>query len=628
MRKKIIFVPKGIKYLTEIKQIESPKDEGLAGIKNDGLPNGVFNKGITNCGATTMALEDKYKTIIASPRNNLLINKNAQCPGTFLVIGGVKGEEIKKYIASVDIPKILVSYDSFHKLLDCIEDKTEWRVVMDEFQYLLLDSSFKSEVELKVLENLKEFPYVTYLSATPILDKYIEQIPFFKEMDYYQLEWEEKDVVKIQRTKTFNPIAAALEIIKCYKGGCYPNLQTGNGKIYYSTECVIFLNSVTNIVNIINQSGLKSEEVNIIVGSTEDNDILISKIGMEFKRGSIPLKGEKHKMFTFCTSTAFAGCDFYSTCATTFVISDCNRPNTSIDISTDLVQIAGRQRLECNPFRRFLYFIYNTNVTDISKEEFEESLAVKRIITEQEIANNNEAPKELKFKRIKDILKEQRMKKFQDSYTMYNKAKDQFVFNDLAYLSDRYGYDVQMCIYVSGAKVKKELEDNEFDVSENQLYEEFSEQLKCIITRNSFVKRMKDYCDYKDRQTKAKGMLLNFEIGTIEFKYPEVKCYYERLGGRKIKSLGYKENNLKKEILAQDSKNRICGELGKKITDGERITTENIKRMLSDTYQKYGIKKAAKATDLKNLYGFDMHECKIRMDDGSRKKGWEIKRLK
>ncbi len=54
-------------------------------------------------------------------------------------------------------------------------------------------------------------------------------------------------------------------------------------------------------------------------------------------RGSIPLKGEPHKLITFCTSTAYAGCDFYSTNATTFVISDCNRKNMAVDISTELV---------------------------------------------------------------------------------------------------------------------------------------------------------------------------------------------------------------------------------------------------------------------------------------------------
>ena len=114
----------------------------------------------------------------------------------------------------------------------------------------------------------------------------------------------------------------------------------------YSKECVIFLNSVTNILDIIKKTGLSPDDVNIIVGNSAENDAQIGKLGDGFIRGRIPLNGEKNKMFTFCTSTAFAGCDFYSDCATSFVISDGKRINTTIDISTDLVQIAGRQRLK------------------------------------------------------------------------------------------------------------------------------------------------------------------------------------------------------------------------------------------------------------------------------------------
>lgn len=85
---------------------------------------------------------------------------------------------------------------------------------------------------------------------------------------------------------------------------------------------MIFLNSVTNIANIVHQTGLKPEEVNIIVAKTEGNKTIVREIGKGFDIGTIPLEGERHKMFTFCTSTAFAGCDFYSTCASSFVISD------------------------------------------------------------------------------------------------------------------------------------------------------------------------------------------------------------------------------------------------------------------------------------------------------------------
>ena len=239
---------------------------------------------------------------------------------------------------------------------------------MDEFHYILQDASYKSEVGLALLNKLKVFPYVTYLSATPILDKFIDKIDFFKDIPYTKLDWEDKELIEVVRIKSPNPISAAIRIVENYKNGDYPKVLLPTGEWLESTECVIFLNSVNNNVNIVKLCRLSPEDVNLIVGASEDNDKQISKIGEGFSRGRIPLKGEKHKKFTFCTSTAYAGCDFYSESASTFVISDNKRLNTSIDISTDLVQIAGRQRLETNPFRKHIYFIYNTSITETNDE--------------------------------------------------------------------------------------------------------------------------------------------------------------------------------------------------------------------------------------------------------------------
>ena len=112
--------------------------------------------------------------------------------------------------------------------------KSDWRVVVDEFQCLLADSSFKSEIELHFLDNSRSFPYVTFLSATPILDKYLEQIDHFKDMNYYQLDWEEKDIVRVYRERTKNPINAALEIVRYYQNGNYPS---------------VYVNGETNLLN-------------------------------------------------------------------------------------------------------------------------------------------------------------------------------------------------------------------------------------------------------------------------------------------------------------------------------------------------------------------------------------------
>lgn len=615
MNKIEIRIDKNIKYLGDIENIELPYGK----FDRFELPNGILNKDIPNCGATTIALQDDYKTIICSPRNNLLQNKKDQYPDTLLVIGGVNVNEVKTYIAKTNIPKILVSYDSIYKLIQCITDKENWRVVVDEFQYILQDSSFKSEVEVKFLKYLKEFPYVTYLSATPILDRYLEQIDFFSNMNYYHLVWGNKEVVKVYRERTNNPISAAIEIVRAYQKGNFPSVFL-DGKTYYSKECVIYLNSVSNIINIVKQTELSPEDVNIIVGSSEDNDKSIAKLGDGFHRGRIPLKDETHKMITFCTSTAFAGCDFYSTCASTFVISDCKKINTSIDISTDLVQIAGRQRLDCNPFRKYLTFIYNVNKEEIDDETFQNYLNKKVSLTAKEVeANNNEKDSLLKDKRIKDCLREQKMLQYQDSYTMYDKISGEFVFNKLAYISEQYAYELQKYNYKNGLIIKKQLSENNFDVTENQVYSVYQEQLKHIVKTETFVDRMAQYCKYK-----SQGLCFDMVSFTLEQKYPELKYYYEELGGDKIKALGYKEKELKNEISVRHSTAKIHYELNKIFKPNMEFTTEKIKELMNEVYLKLEINKKGKASDLEKLYGFRIHPCKIPLDNGDRKNGYRI----
>ena len=611
MKKEVIKIPANIKYLTErdkfIEEFGKPFE----------LPNGILNKEIPGCGATTVALTDEHKTIICSPRNELLKNKHEQYPDTLLVIGGVDTIEIEAYLQTAELPKILVSYDSVYKLIGCIKYKSDWRVVVDEFQCLLADSSFKSEIELHFLDNSRSFPYVTFLSATPILDKYLEQIDYFKDMNYYQLDWEEKDIVRVYRERTKNPINAALEIVRYYQNGNYPSVYV-NGERIYSKECVIFLNSVNNIVNIIKQTELKPEEVNIIVGNSDDNDRQIARIGEGFKRGRIPLKGETHKKFTFCTSTAYAGCDFYSTNAATFVISDCNRPNTAVDIATELVQIAGRQRLACNPFRQFLTFVYNVNAEEVEQETFNEHLCRKVNVTLDEIRDNNNAGEALRAKRIKDFRRIPDNVKYQDSYTMYDEQKGEFVFNRLAYVNEQYCFDVQKFNYQKGVIVKKLLQDSSFDVSENQTYAVYQEQLKHLIKKEPFVDRMQAYCEYRAKQ----GLIVNLAMSTLESKYPELRYYYEALGADRIKALNYKEKKLLNEIHIMKTKNKIRHELHGIIHIGDRILTTDIQQTLHDVYDRLGIDKSPKAADLNEF--FEIHPVKIPTANG-RKNGFEIR---
>lgn len=361
--------------IEKVERIEVPENvEFLTNWDGFELPKGILNKGVTGCGATSVAIEDEHKTIICSPRINLIKNKVGQHKGLLGVYGDVKNDEIMAYLEKTETPKIMVTYDSMPRLAKLIDDKSDWRVVVDEYQYLLIDSGFRSDKAIALLDVVNEFDYVTYLSATPIADKYIQKMEQFKDVPYTELIWGDNvEKIDVERVVSAQPIDNAIKIVRNYQQGNFPK----NGE-YVSKECVIFLNSVTNIANIIHQTKLPPEDVNIIVADTEENRKLVRQIGKGFDIGSIPLEGEPHKMFTFCTSTAFAGCDFYSTCASTFVISDNKKVHTSIDIATELAQIAGRQRLACNPFRKTIVFIYNVDIgeknADIYKKSIEQKL--------------------------------------------------------------------------------------------------------------------------------------------------------------------------------------------------------------------------------------------------------------
>lgn len=598
-----IKVPQTINYLSE-----------WAGFE---LPKGILNKGVTACGATTLAIEDEQKTIICCPRINLVKNKCQQHKNVLAVYGEVANATIEDYLRSNDNQKIMVTYDSFGRLSKLIGDKFDWRVVVDEYQSLLIDSSFKSETEIKLLDELKIFPYVTYLSATPIGDRYMREIKELKDIPYTVLEWSNIEKTEVKRVVSKRPIDNALEIVRNYKNGIYPKMGDVESK-----ECVIFLNSVTNILNIIKKTELSPDEVNIIVASTEENDALVKKLGKDYEIGKIPLKGEAHKKFTFCTSTAFAGCDFYSTCASTFVISDNKRAYTAIDIATELVQIAGRQRLASNPFRHIITLIYNVDIGENEecayKEMLQAKLEISRKIAE---SKNNETDKDIRANSIKETVTSQKINKYSDNYVWYNSEQDCFVVNDMAYLSDCFAYDVQKENYENSVIVKKQLEDNGFEVTGKEVISNYEEQLECLIRKEGFAERMKRYCEYRQQRETCKYMFPN---DVLERQCEDLKVYYDLLGAERIKALGYKECNLKNEVASINNNAKLRVEF-KKLLANRSLSADRIKSEMNSVYSKYGIKKKGKATDLTNIYGLNVEKHRVTVADGKREYVYEVR---
>lgn len=602
-----IKVPANVNYLNEWVGFE--------------LPKGILNKGITGCGATTLAIEDAHKTIICSPRINLITNKSQQYKETLAVYGDVRNAEIESYLRNNPKPKILATYDSMPRLEKLIKSKSDWRIVVDEYQYLLIDSGFKSETEMILLDILKSYPYVTYLSATPIADKYMLEMDCFRDLPYTVLEWSKVEQRFVKRVQSKNPINNAIEIVRNYQQGIYASTLV-NGEKVESKECVIFLNSVANIVNIIKHTGLQADEVNIIVASTVENESLVKKLGKNYGIGCIPLKGELHKKVTFCTSTAFAGCDFYSTCASTFVISDNRKVHTSIDIATELAQIVGRQRLECNPFRNIVTFIYNVDAGENEASSYKAALERK---WQKSVKNanhkNSVTDKDVREDFIKETVDSQKLNKYSDSYVWYDSANECFSVNRMAYLNDCFAFDVQRENYLDGIKVKRQLEDSGFSVSGKEEHSDYGEQLECIIKKEGFADRMKRYCEYRNKKENCRYFIADT---IMERQYEDLKIYYDSLGSERIKALGYKEVNLKNEIKSKQTTCQLYKEFRTIFPIGTKALTNDIKSKMEEVYVRYGINQKGVASHLEKRFGIKMKPVKIPLTDGCRKGGFEF----
>lgn len=181
----------------------------------------------------------------------------------------VTKNQIEEYINTHKCKKFICTYDSNKRLKSILGGEyMNYRIIVDEFHVLLNDCSFKVYTEMQLLAELEGHPHVSYVSATPHLDYFLEQIPAFRNLTYYEIEWADFCPVNIVRQECKTPIDAAIKIIHEYQQGIFP-FAIVDGEVRQATEAVIFLNSVQNIVNIVLQTGLKPEEVNII---TADND--------------------------------------------------------------------------------------------------------------------------------------------------------------------------------------------------------------------------------------------------------------------------------------------------------------------------------------------------------------------
>ena len=673
-------VPEGIRFLGDWEDFRFDRFP----------PKCIINKESPGCGFTEYCINGPENVILCSPRKLLLKNKYDQhSDRVYLVVNemdkdpGVDkdlnkasktpiikiGEKVltleeeeeirlaknKEMIAKLygdlkqykfycelhKIPmKILVTYDSYHLVLETLTKmgiygtSHKFYTIVDEFQSILHDARFKSDVEMGFIERLKESMTALFVSATPMIDEDISDLDMFNGLPYYQLDWRAKDPSRIIKpnlivSQMTSIGAKSEEIINTYLSGNFESvivMREGQLQEIRSDQAVFYVNSVNQIISIIKRNKLSPDQVNILCADTEENSKKIhNRLGKKFNIGEIPLKGDIPKMFTFCTRTVYLGADFYSLCARSFIFSDSNSDCLAVDISEDLPQILGRQRLNENPWKNTANFYYKTTADyrKMVKEDFDAIISKKDKETESLLRSFDNALDLDKESLANKYKKDAKNSNYHDDYVAVNRIIDYStgvrrillvpVQNDLVRVNEKRAFRIQQIDYKDRftvfSKVREKL--NHDDYVNIKVAEFFKQYESC----KTIVDKLKLLCE----NTLDKEI-----VDVILAQLPDsdsIKSYYIALGPDRLKHLGYNVTYIKKELgIVTFSQELLINSIYSEFHIGEIYSLSNLKQKLTNIYDSINYSKVPKALDIQGY--FEIKEIAVyeKKDDGKRRK--------
>lgn len=537
------------------------------------IPSGIVNKVVCGCGLSSFALENKDKLILVVPNISMIQNKVAQYPNErrdesiFGLYGDISIKEFKIYLKDVLIPKVIVTYDSFYKLVPYIDET--YHIVVDEFSELLDAYGYRNKAINSLLNQVFAFPKLSFISATPIKKEYLP--PQLRELPYTKLTWEDEVPVQVMPFETTKPLSAVLNIIKKYKLG----LIELNG--HKSDTAYFYVNSVKMIRQIIDKAGLLPSEVRIICANTPENE---KKLDIFDIQSTL----DEEKQFNFLTSSNFKGSDIYSKSGIAYVVSNNQRLQTLLTIDTDIYQIAGRIRNIDNPFRNFVYHIFNQNPLSINQDSFDKLIENKIFATNEmlKIFENTESNQ-------KDIFLDNIKTNCEENY-LYLTENRQLIFDEIKLLQEKRIYDSVIKVYQSGLTILNTYKENNFEVLEETLDDIKSK----FLMFNNFKAICKMVCENKCDKQKV------FE------EYPLIKEGYEKLGCKKLKALGYDSFKIKNELNNLSNVDEVISKIKQLFEVGKFYSSKDIKVILSTLYRNMGINKKAKSTDIEEIFNVKM----------------------
>jgi len=553
------------------------------------VPLGIVDKKLCGCGLTSVALENNKPTIICVPNTEVILNKVGQYPNNRRkesVLGVYAGVDVQAklptYLATAAVPKIMVTYDSFWRLMPYVDDS--WVFIVDEFSDLLDVYNYRDKAVRRLLKDIKNYTNVSYISATPIKPEYYPDELIG--LPYTEIEWQDIVRCSVVRKPTAHPYKAAAVIIARYIMAGSEGVEMPNG--YYSKSALFFVNSVTAIKQLITKTKLHPSQVRIICADTDDNR---RKLGRKYK---IQTALDPEPLITFTTSKAFKGSDYYSETGVVYIVSNTHNINTLISIDTDAVQISGRIRTLSNPFRHVIFHIYNTDPSLLCEEDFNALVAKKISTTDALLSGFSRLVTYEEKAGYVNLYKTQHEEAKDDHYVMVDDHDTPF-FNRYMIKNDRRRWETSHLVYVEGSAIRQAYLQAGFDApsGEHIPSTKFTEEFLDRLTTMDFKEKCLEFIDKKEE---VEGYFTDYA--------PDIRDAYNLLGVKKMKALGLNPTRIKHALA--DARPEIQQDLHETVhaefQPNNFYTLKDIKDKLQTIYDQLQMHKKAKATDLSQWF--------------------------
>lgn len=580
---------------------------------NGDLPSKcMFQKVLTGCGGTSLAMWSKKPYVIAMPYKAGIDNKMQWCNENNIKAVGVHSELATTETEIKQANKIIVTYDSLPKVSRLLEEagrKGEFKLLVDEYHLITKSGNFRGDAIRNVLKEYKNYNDWLFMTATPVHRNYLHNSLI--DVPEVRIKW--NNIMPVNLLKCVIDSNKLYSTVAGVAWEHFTGNRDGNGYFFMNT-----VKGIIEVIQYLKEAGVTPENVKVVCANTDENKELFKEGKCaRFKIESATSFRDFTKKINLITSTCFESADILDNDGVTYIVTNGDKDHTKYDITTTIPQIIGRIR--DSRFKNMATLIYSPNsiFSFTSKEQYEEFTLKGIQKATKWVKKYNEADED-----DREFLKASvRCSPYIITSDNYSSVE----VDEMAYKAQMSDFDAIHHTY----NVQRDVKTNEiirggikksFNIGEVPYNSEYLEtELDRLTEKELGLKKpdFKEYCELYNSirfEGKNKGSLKieiktsdeSLKIKLIEKEYPFIRDAFEKLGYTKIKALEYRITDVKAELLKESNLSnpyKVARLLDKnKYRVGKKIPKSEIKQDLQRVFDMLNIPGTAKAEDLGRVF--------------------------